>query len=393
MTGDADPAISPAGDRLAFVRVITVYSSRVMWMPLGPGYQPAGPPREIRTPEIITASPLWTNEAHLLFSAGAAGRMWLYSATPSSGAPPTNLHVLTNGGLTFHRRTGRLVYTSGQFIQNLYRIPAKGVGGSAPVPERLTSTSGMDLMPRFSPAGNTLAFASLRFGVSGIWTIETQSTLSSELISSRFATLVPSDWSPDGRSLLYFGTTPEGRWQIYRVAVDTGKITRLLTEVADDIFPTWSRDGASISFSSSRNQESLQLFRMPAVGGPATLVAAQGVVAAQESPDGRWIYFADWPSGALYRMPRGGGAVTRVIEHICQATGYVVAKEGIYYWAGSKSDPELRFLDVESRRDSLMFRPSIPAAAYLTVSADGQWLCFPLVERYSQELMMLENWR
>jgi len=32
--GDFDPAFAPEGDRVAFVRQITVYSSRVYWMPL-----------------------------------------------------------------------------------------------------------------------------------------------------------------------------------------------------------------------------------------------------------------------------------------------------------------------------------------------------------------------
>jgi hypothetical protein len=47
---DVDPAISPDGRRLAFVRIITLYSSRVMWMPLGAEYRPAAQLREIGTP-------------------------------------------------------------------------------------------------------------------------------------------------------------------------------------------------------------------------------------------------------------------------------------------------------------------------------------------------------
>jgi hypothetical protein len=57
---DVDAAISPDGRRLAFVRIITLYSSRVMWMPLGAEYRPAAQPREIGTPEPVTASPVWS---------------------------------------------------------------------------------------------------------------------------------------------------------------------------------------------------------------------------------------------------------------------------------------------------------------------------------------------
>jgi serine/threonine protein kinase len=387
MLGDHDPAFSPAGDRIAFVRVITVYSSRVLWMPLGPGFQPTGPAQEMRTPELLAASPVWMNQRELLFAAGPVGRMWLYRATASAGSTPTNTKILTNGGLAFNGKSGKLFFTSAEFIHNLYRIRA-GVLNSNPTPERLTSTSGMDFMPRFSPDGG-LAFASLRSGASGIWIMDTRSALASELTSSRYATLVPGGWAPDGRSLLYFGTTPEGSWQLFRAATDTGKVTRLLTDRANDIFPTWSHDGKWIYFTSSRDN-GLRLYRMPASGGAPTVVSSRAVVAPEESPDGKWLYVAEWPGGGLYRMPVDGGTLTPVMEHLPTAAGYAVARNGIYYWSNAD---ELHYFDMDSRRDSLFFHPAVPASKNVALSPDGQWLCFPLIERLSQELMMLENWR
>ena len=337
---------------------------------------------------------MWTNHGQLLFSAGPVARMWLYRAAAKAEAPaPRNMHVLTNGGLALDRKSGRLIYTSGQFIHNLFRIPLDGAGRIARAPERVTSTSGIDMMPHFSPDGKALAFGSMRFGDSGIWTMQLGNTLSSELASTRYGVLAPGDWAPDGRSLLYFGNTEDGHWQLYRVAVDTGKATRLLSDSADDILPTWSRDGAWIYFSSTRAADGLQLFRMPAAGGSPILVAARGVTGAQESPDGRWLYFADWPDGGLYRMPMGGGEITRIIEHMSSPMGYAVAKQGIYYWAGGQPNNELHLLNIESRRDDVLFQPPMAVAASLTLSPDGRWLCFPLIERSSQELMMLENWR
>jgi Tol biopolymer transport system component len=161
---------------------------------------------------MVATSPVWTSGRDLLFSAGSVYRMWLYRASTSANAkPPVSTLALTNGGLTFDRKSRRLAYTSGQFIDNLFRIPTSG-GDISQVPERLTSTSGVDLMPRFSPDGNTVAFGSIRFGTSSIWTTQIRPVLSSELISSRYATLVPGDWTPDGKSLLVFATTEEGRW-------------------------------------------------------------------------------------------------------------------------------------------------------------------------------------
>jgi eukaryotic-like serine/threonine-protein kinase len=389
---DVDPAFSPEGDRIAYVRMITVFSNRALWMPLGPAYQPAGPATEIPTRTIVNASPLWTGSGQLLLSAGAPGGMRLFRTTPGAGGVPVlATNVVTNGGMALSAKTGRLIYASRELIQNLFQISLSGTGKSSQAPERLTSTSGNDFMPRYSPDGKSVAFSSFRFGDNGIWTIQTQGTLSAELASSPQATLSTGDWSPDGRSLVFFSTMNQGRWQLYRVAIDTGKVTRLTDNSANDIFPTWSRTGEWIYFASTRGG-GLQLYKMPSSGGPATLVVPRTVGSAQESADG-WLWFADWPDGGLYRMPVGGGNITRVIDHIHNASGYVATTTGVYYWGGNASHPELRYLDLQTRRDELLFQPPLPALTNLTMSPDGRRLCFPLVERNSQELMMIENWR
>jgi serine/threonine protein kinase len=393
---DVDPAFSPQGDRVAYVRMITVFSSRVLWMPLGPEYQPAGPVTEISTPAIVNATPLWTGGGELLWSAGAPGGMRLYRTTTpttpgAAGVPIPIGNVVTNGGLALSPKAGRLIYTSRELLQNLFQIQITGTGKTSQTLERLTSTTGHDFLPRYSPDGKSVAFASVRFGEGGLWTIQTQGTVSAELASSQLGTMVPGDWSPDGRSLVFFSTMNQGRWQLYRIAVDTGKITRLTDNSADDIFPTWSRTGEWIYFSSSRNGQ-LQLYKMPSSGGPATVVVPRGFGSAQESADGRWLWFADWPDGGLYRMPIGGGDIVRVIDHILGA-GYVATDGGVYYWKDNASRSELRYFDIQTRRDELVFQPPLVPLSNLTMSPDGRWLCFPLIERNSQELMMIENWR
>jgi TolB protein len=213
-----------------------------------------------------------------------------------------------------------------------------------------------------------------------------------ELTSSPQGTLAPGDWAPDGKSLAFFSTMNQGRWQLYRVAVDTGKITRLTDDAADDIFPTWSRTGEWIYFTSHRGG-GLQLYKMPSSGGPAKVLVPRGVGSAQESADGRWLWFADWPDGGLYRMPIGGGEIVRVIDRIDNGSGYAATDGGVYYWGGSGSQAGLRYFDLQTRRDELVFQPPLPALPNLTISPDGRWLCFPLIERNSQELLMIENWR
>jgi hypothetical protein len=77
----------------------------------------------------------------------------------------------------------------------------------------------------------------------------------------------------------------------------------------------------------------------------------------------------------------------------CDAASYVATSAGIYYWGGNGPHAELRYFDLQTRQDQLVFQPVVPASPNLTISPDGRWLCFPLIERDSQELMMIENWK
>ena len=392
VNGDADPAFSPGGDRLAYIRRLGPFSSRPFWIALAAGYRPAGTPQEVRTPGIVAYAPLWDSHGQLVLAGGAPFGMRLYRVTLPAGLVIPVAGPMIGGSLALHRDTGRLIYTALQNIENLYRLPLDGPGKSGHAPERLTSTSGADFFPRYSPDGAAIAFASFRFAQFGVWTIQTENPLVSEIVDWGQGLVATGDWSSDGKSVLAFGTGPQGLYQIYRIAVDTRKVTRLINDAEHDVYPTFCRDGKSIYFSSTAKQGPLQLYKMAVSGGPAALVVPRMVVRATESADGRWLYFAEWIPGTLYRMPLAGGEITQVIDGLTDPAGYELAGRGIYYWAGSRSAPELHYMDTESRKIQLLFRPPIPAVPNLTISPDGHWLCFPLVERNSQELMMIEKW-
>jgi Tol biopolymer transport system component len=296
------------------------------------------------------------------------------------------------GALALSRESRRLVYSSLLSIQDLYQLTLESAGKAEGSPERLTATTGSDIAPIYSPDGQSVAFSSSRLGHYGIWTIRLQNPIGSELSALRDSMMMSTDWSPDGKSLLYFATTQERWWQMYRIAVDSGKITQLANEAAHDIYATFSHDGNSIYFSSTRDGQ-LKLYKVPSSGGAATVVTARPVVKARESSDGRWLYAADLMPGNVYRMPIMGGDLTPVVEALRFPPGYVLRDTGIYYWAEASGTPELRYHDLDSGRTVVVFRPPIAAAPYLGISPDGRRLCFPLIERNSQELAVIENWR
>jgi Tol biopolymer transport system component len=302
--------------------------------------------------------------------------------------------ILTDSTFALSAKTGRLIYPYAQLFENLYRMTLNSVGQVSGRPERLTSTTGADFTPRYSPDGKSIAFTSLRFGEFGIWTVSIANSVATALTTLVDATLVGGNWTADGKSLVYFRMTkPDGWWQLYRIAIDTGHTTRLTDDKAHHLFPNFSRNGKWIYFSSTRSGK-LELFKMPAGGGRASLVIPRSVTNAQESPDGRWLYFSDYaPVNGLYRMPTAGGQITRVAERVSDAGGYEPTNEGVYYWARGALHPELRFINLQSHESKLVFQPTTPINPTLSISPDGRYVCFPEIVRNSQELMMVENLR
>lgn len=114
-------------------------------------------------------------------------------------------------------------------------------------------------------------------------------------------------FSPNGTSLVFATmrhredvgnqNTPE----IYRLEKNWGVLTRLTNNGFDDLSPSWSADGQSILFSSSRPDEGL--FTMSALDGTSTaeLTISSGGLGnmfARYSPDGsRLLFISDFGAG------------------------------------------------------------------------------------------------
>ncbi len=102
-------------------------------------------------------------------------------------------------------------------------------------------------------------------------------------------------WSPDGRAMAY-QSDESGNWDIWVTQVGSKQaVNRTADSPADDCFPTWSPDGQWIAFFSAR--EGNGYFIMPAVGGKARKVLSWPTgmdypIAAQWSPDGRQLVCA-----------------------------------------------------------------------------------------------------
>ena len=402
--GDGSPAISPSGDKLAFVRVTGSVQNHLMWMPLDTDYLAAGPPNLIETGFVTHMSACWTKNGHqLLIAAGAGARGHLYLTSIEGNADPEELvPALDSTAAELHHATGKIVCQSPEQTINLWELPVTTTGQIAGDPVALTSTRHLNVRPIYSPNGNWIAFTSTRTGNLGIWLLDRAGSRIMRLPAPESAVNVATDWSRDSKCVFLF-SNPNKQYDIFSIEIETGAIRRLSNDPANDWRARCSRDGQWIYFTSSRNG-CLQLWRMPVCGGPAAVVTSRSASSAQESPDGHWLYYAEYPRGGLYRMPLAGGTEEQVLPDILDTDSYVLARAGIYYLVPSPgvcerryslgvplARSDLRFLNTETGRDDLLLRLTRPIYGGLNLSPDERSLAFAEVERDTQELVLIEN--
>jgi len=115
--------------------------------------------------------------------------------------------------------------------------------------------------------------------------------------------------SPDGRQLVFEGTTPEGRTYLWRRALDS-EAAEMLEPTEGGKYPFWSADGRSIAFFADG-----KLKRMTLPDGPAQTIADAPTGRGGSWSRGDVIVFAPSSAGPLVRVSANGGqpqAVTTV---------------------------------------------------------------------------------
>ena len=183
------------------------------------------------------------------------------------------------------------------------------VGADGSDERNLTRHPGNDWSPAWSPDGRRIAFASDREGELRIFVVDADGS------GVRRVTEIWGEypaWSPDGRQIAFAsfagGTGPTGdpNYDLFVIGVDGSGLRRLTQSRAYDMYPTWSPDGESIAFESTRatpagfepppydleRTADFDVFVIPAGGGEAVNVTrdpARLQKFPDWSPDGRWL--------------------------------------------------------------------------------------------------------
>ena len=229
----------------------------------------------------------------------------------------------------------------------LWRDRSRPASAPPPTPVQVTTSSGLDVFPSFSPDGKSLAYASDRNGGFRIY-VRTLAPGGSETALTSEGESVQPAWSPDGEWIAYHASGA-GIW----IVPAKGGEARKLVDLGSH--PAWSPDGDRIAFQSQPLVD-LAANAVPALSPSTIWVVSRDGGAARPltrpgeppgghgapswSPDGRRIVFstADRRIAEIWSVAASGGHLARLVQNQPYAFDPAYAPDGrsVYYcsWSG-----------------------------------------------------------
>jgi Tol biopolymer transport system component len=251
------------------------------------------------------------------------------------------------------------------------------------------------MRPDLSPDGKKIAFESNRLGFWDIWTCASDGS-SCEQVTSLHGTAGRARWSPNGRYLA-FEFHPKERSEIYLAEVPGG-VPRLLPTIpgADNLSPSWSRDGKWLYFASKRGLEAFQLWRIPVQGGVPTKLTNNGGISPVESPDGRFLYYSKYERGGIWRMPVEGGDETEVLQEVDGDSwpNWAITSDGIYFLKFDKFPRvTIQFFEFATRKSIPIWTLEREPGWGLSISRESKSIVYVQNEFAESNIVLVKNFR
>lgn len=316
--GDWNPKFSPDGKTIAFKRVTGFWLDDLHLVPSEGGQ--AQPFTTFR--RGIWGHSWMPDGRSLLVSCQRSGTVFGIWRFPLTG--PTRPERVAQGGAdaitpATGRHTNRMAWVNQVWDLNVYKIAATGAGK----PQRLIASTQRDHHAVYAPDGR-IAWISDRSGSREIWIARGDGSGQAQVTHLNGPSINSLQWSFDGRYLA-FDSWREGYSDIFLLECprDTLRCSEpKAMNVSPAETPGWTADSQTVYFSSNRAGE-WHIWKRAISGGMPVQVTQTGGSWPRESPDGKWLYFADTrPENLISRMPgsKGEAQPARVVPLIERAT-------------------------------------------------------------------------
>src|SRR5262249_20213832 len=239
---DISPALSPDGAMLAFVRRTSTFNSGVFVMPLNRDGTTAGAAKQITSGVWDISTLDWTADGREILFAGSAGSgnssLWRIAR---DGGAPTRFPAPTmiSAQPTVARQSNRMVYVARQIETKIFKMP---LGARPGAPSPLIEADGDQRDLGVAPNGQRIAFVSNRTGTKELWVSNSDGSDQTQLTFFNGPSVGSPRWSPDGKQIAFDGYAG-GSSDIYVMPADGGRPSRLTSDAANEVRPSWSHDG------------------------------------------------------------------------------------------------------------------------------------------------------
>jgi len=250
---------------------------------------------------------------------------------------------------------------------------------------------------RISPQGDRVALQ-IDTGQNDIWVLDLARGVRTRLTFGPVANTAPI-WSPDGKWIAYFSPR-DGRPALCRKPADGSGAEEILLTDDQPVIPTdWSRDGKILLYQRGTLARS-EIWAFPLQGERKPWMVLPHGETAHLSPDGRWLAYASYESGVLeiYAVAFGGGqGKWQISPNGGGLPRWSSDGKELYYFDGTFSILAVPVKEVGGAlqfgaAQPLINRVTIMAVPFYDVSSDGKkFLLQQLSRRVSQSVTVVTN--
>jgi len=264
-------AWSPDGRRLAYASGNSqwVSSGNLIGSSLWIVDAAGGRPVQVTDDLSLNVSPVWLDDAHLLFVSNRDGPRGIYVAKVGAQGARGEVQSIPGASdvhsVTYSAAGRRLAYARLSLRQNIWSFPLD-TAGPIPVGRGRQVTNGNQVIEDHdvSPDGRWIVYDNNLGGDANIYKLPLEGGPPVQLTNEAGDEMGPR-WSPDGSEIAFYGALGE----VFLTPADGGTATHLTDGRGSGVVPAWSPSGLQIAFlAAGFGPRALRLMTRERVGGP-----------------------------------------------------------------------------------------------------------------------------